>query len=573
MHAGTAVNRFVRWWPFAWSGLLSLLLLGPALLPGYVLSYDMVWVPKLALRSDFLGLGPGVPRAVPSDAVVAVLDDIVPAQLLQKVVLLGGLMLLAWGAIRLVGGSPVARGVAASLAIWNPFVVERLHLGHWPVLLGYAAVPWLVVQVRHARERGRIPLVLFWLVPIGSLSASAGIVTGLVVGVVGMGRRPDALWGRLVSLAVAANAPWVVAGLLHLPRHGALVGTEFFALHSEGALPAPLAALTWGGIWNAEVVPGSRATVLAWVGLVGLAALGAIGVRAGCRLLGRDVTVRLGILWLAGYAIAVIGWLAPGVVDRMASAVPGAALFRDGTRYLGLCLPLVLCAVAAGADLLSRRPAIRAARVAAAGGCVLLPLMVLPDAAVGIGRQLVSVTFPSSWGPARAVLASAEQSRPGDLLVLPFTSYRAPDWNGGRKVLDPLGRFLTPNYLASDRLTVSGRAASGDDPRVPRVERALRDPDPDARAADLATLGIGYVVRDRTVAAAPDEVALPSGRIIYDDPTLTMVEITLPVSGREVPRSEAVAMVAAWVAFLAGPAIGLLGMARRRSRVRPVREP
>jgi hypothetical protein len=573
MRVGTAANRFARVWPFAWSGLLSLLLLGPALLPGYVLSYDMVWVPKLALRTDFLGLGSGVPRAVPSDAVVAVLDDIVPAQALQKVVLLGGLLLLAFGAIRLVGGSPVAKGMAASLAVWNPFVVERLHLGHWPVLLGYAAAPWLVVLVRRARERGRIPRALFWLVPIGSLSASAGIVTGLVVSVVGMGRRPDIVWTRLVSLAVAANAPWVVAGLLHPPRHGALVATEFYALHPEGSLPAPLAALTWGGIWNADVVPGSRTTVLAWVGLVSLAALGAIGARAGCRLLGRAITVRLGILWVVGYAIAVIGWLAPGFVDRMASAVPGAALFRDGTRYLGLCLPLVLCAVAAGADLVSRRSAIRAARVAAAGGCVLLPLMVLPDAAVGIDRQLAPATFPSSWDRARTVLASADQSRPGDLLVLPFTSYRAPDWNDGRKVLDPLGRFMTPNYLSSDRLTVSGRPAGGDDPRVPRVERALRDPDPDARAADLAALGIRYVVRDLTVAATPDEVDLPSGRRLYEDATLAVVEITVPVTRREVPRSDAMAMVAAWVAFLTVPAVGLLGVVRRRLPVRSVPQP
>ena len=61
-----------------WSLALALLLLGPALGPGYVLSYDMVWVPDLALRPDFLGLGSGLPRAVPSDAVVSVLDEVVP---------------------------------------------------------------------------------------------------------------------------------------------------------------------------------------------------------------------------------------------------------------------------------------------------------------------------------------------------------------------------------------------------------------------------------------------------------------------------------------------------------------
>ena len=70
----------------------AVLLLGPALGRGYVLSYDMVWVPDLALRPDVLGVGSGLPRAVPSDAVVAVLDEVVPGMLLQKLVLLGALV-------------------------------------------------------------------------------------------------------------------------------------------------------------------------------------------------------------------------------------------------------------------------------------------------------------------------------------------------------------------------------------------------------------------------------------------------------------------------------------------------
>ena len=58
-------------WSLVWSLVLATLMLGPALAPGYVLSYDMVWVPDLALRPDFWGLGSGLPRAVPSDAASA----------------------------------------------------------------------------------------------------------------------------------------------------------------------------------------------------------------------------------------------------------------------------------------------------------------------------------------------------------------------------------------------------------------------------------------------------------------------------------------------------------------------
>ena len=79
-----------------------LLVLGPALGPGFLLVRDMVWVPDLALRADSLGLGSGLPRAVPSDAVVAVLDEIVPGMLLQKLVLVPALAAGGVGAARLL---------------------------------------------------------------------------------------------------------------------------------------------------------------------------------------------------------------------------------------------------------------------------------------------------------------------------------------------------------------------------------------------------------------------------------------------------------------------------------------
>ena len=139
-----------------WSLVLALLLLGPALAPGYVLSYDMVWVRDLAVRADVLGLGSGLPRAVPSDAWVAVLDELVPGMLLQKLVLLGVLLGGTAGIDRLLPRvGLVARLAAVTLWQWNPYVVERLVLGHWPVLVGYAALPWVLLGATRWRATGR----------------------------------------------------------------------------------------------------------------------------------------------------------------------------------------------------------------------------------------------------------------------------------------------------------------------------------------------------------------------------------------------------------------------------------
>src|ERR1700710_858587 len=105
----------------------------PLLKPGFVLRYDMVFVPDLAFRSDFLGLGSGLPRAVPSDALVSLLDELVPGQVREKVLLLGALVLAGSGARRLVPSDNLTAQLAAtSLYVWNPYVAERLGIGHWP---------------------------------------------------------------------------------------------------------------------------------------------------------------------------------------------------------------------------------------------------------------------------------------------------------------------------------------------------------------------------------------------------------------------------------------------------------
>src|SRR5918994_5499946 len=147
-------------WPTVWATVLAVLMLGGALGPGYVLSYDMVWVPDLAVTPDVWGVGTALPRAVPSDAVVALLDTVIPGMLLQKVVLLGSLVAAGAGAAALVGGRSLGTQlVAASLMVWNPFVVERLMIGHWPVLVGYAVLPWLLLVGRRWDVGTRLPVV------------------------------------------------------------------------------------------------------------------------------------------------------------------------------------------------------------------------------------------------------------------------------------------------------------------------------------------------------------------------------------------------------------------------------
>jgi len=550
-----------------WAIALALLVLGPGLGPGYLLVRDMVWVPDLALRSDLLGLGSGLPRAVPSDAVVAVLDELVPGMLLQKLVLLAALSAGGVGAARLLDRDDrpaglVVRLVAVSVYGWNALVAERFLMGAWPVLVGYAVLPWLLVAGRRWRATDRLPKSLLVLAPLGCLSASAGLVTTVAVLASSAGRGRTL---RALLLVAAVNAPWWVAGLLHASSATSdSAAAEVFALHGEGSVPGPLAALTLGGIWNTSVQPGSRTGALGWLALVTLVGLAAVGARSWWRrTAGRDRRTLLGC-WAVGWGLAVLTWAAPGVVGWTSEHVPGAGVVRDGARSLVLCAPLLVVLVAEGVRVLaSKAPVERVAGVALAVGAVLLPVALLPDLALGVSHRVEPADYPAAYDEARRLL----ENRDGDVLVLPLSSYRAPEWNHRHLVLDPVGRYLTPDYVASDVLVIDGVPLSGEDPRVADAATALAEPTADRRSAALAAVGIGAVVTDPTApgGAVPDV----AGETLLDDPALEVVALP-DVVARDVPVTWVVAMAAAWLAFLAPLVLTAWALltARRGSRRR-----
>lgn len=109
---------------------MVLLLAAPLLRPGYLLLRDAVSTPRSYVSANALGLT-SAPRATPQDFAVALASHLVDGGVVVKALLLLGLWLAGWGAARLVATALPAAGaagqfVAITLAIWNPYVAERL---------------------------------------------------------------------------------------------------------------------------------------------------------------------------------------------------------------------------------------------------------------------------------------------------------------------------------------------------------------------------------------------------------------------------------------------------------------
>ena len=555
-----------------WPWLLSLAVCAPLLAPGYVLTYDMVWVPDLTVHRDTWGLGTALPRAVPSDLAVAVVDEVIPGQIVQKLVLLAALGLAGTGAARLcIGRGPVAALAAASLYVWNPFVAERLGLGHWPLLVGYAALPWIVL----AGRRLRADEWAAWSAVTLGLAASAispvGGVLGLLVGLASqVGGEVESRRRRLglvAAVGLAVNAPWLVAGLAY--PGGATsdsAAVERFGAESEGWLGQVGTVLSLGGIWNSEVVPASRDTPIALLGLVSVGVVVIVGWRRRLAVERREAAAFAGLAAL-GVGVALAGRLAPDAVGWLVAHGPGLGLIRDGTRFLpllalGAAIGFGWAAGAAAAGL--RRPLASFAAALA----VVWPLALLPDLGWGLAGDLEPVAYPQSWYDTRQVINELDTG--GDLLALPFTSYRAPTWNDGRPVLDPAGRFFGVSTVVNDDLVVSGQLIEGEDPRAAAVQASLDESSGADLAADLGRLGVGAVVvaTDAGPAGADlsglDRVSAADRLDVYAVPG-DVAPPPEPSAGR------VVAVASAWsvAAGTTAAAIGHLVWIGSRRRIRP----
>lgn len=292
----------------AWAAVLVVAVTWPFMVPGPAFALrDMVVLPDMALTHASLGFGDLPARNVPQDAVLA----LVPAPVLVvRLIVIGAACAAAYAGYR-IGASPFGRAAAMTVAVWNPFVIERLLQGQWSL----AVAAWLMPLIACTGS-----IVAMWvasLTPTGALAA-VSLAT----------RR------RHVIAAVLMCAPWVVAGFVAAGSGTATASSAAaFAPRAEKWVGTLGALLGLGGIWNAEAVPPSRSAGFAVFGVV-------LFVLLSCAW--REVPRRLLVLAAVGFGVAIASWL--GVVGLVVEWLPGAGLLRDGQKWVILAVPAYVSA-------------------------------------------------------------------------------------------------------------------------------------------------------------------------------------------------------------------------------------
>ncbi len=499
--------------------VVTLVLLWPALGRGLLLYRDFVSVPSPVLGPRALATDGAPPRAVPLDAVTALLAPVLPAGMQQQVLLLASLALAGVGvAVLLRHRGVLAAVTGAVVVVWSVYAGERLLLGQAPTLMGWAMTPWLVLATRRTAA---LPSWLFGVVlaampaaltPVGAVQAAVTVLV-LAGGALGGTRQPRAHLVAATAAALLWSLPWLVPALRGATGAGDPGGARAFAV-TAGSPLAVLDVLTGGGVWAGGAQLASRGTVAAVVASLGLTVVGLVGwlhpasAPGVARSRAGRVAVVLAILGIPAAAILAAGPLLGAV--EVAQSVPGVALLRDAHRVLGVSVLMVALGVGCAVGAVGRRAAAgvsqegsggmrtwvgsgpggvvgRSRRVGTALLLVSLAVLGAPDLPARLHAAYRPVVFPAGW--AAAVAAAAGQTA----LVLPWQPIRTQSWAGSQPFLDPFP-------LAHDGLAVSARdlvvVRDGEAVRVGRQDpaQAPRWAAGELRPEDLDAAGITVVV-------------------------------------------------------------------------------
>ena len=500
---------------------LSVIILGAMLLPGYLLTLDMVFVPYMPV-----GVNPDAFSAfVPISYLLHWASVLVPAWLVQKGMLLGLFTAIGYGAFALlpVGPNKVARWFAALVYLANPFVYSRLLAGQWVVLIGYALLP---LVLRRA--------LLFWKkkdstsgVQLGAALAIMGVfsIHFLVMSLYLIGiwfgaallrelaRHKTAsiaktLRASLIGAALffVASAYWMVPALLRKTPIEQRFGIEHWEAFAGGEyrqIGPMLNLVSLNGFWGERTTwaqaflhPQDRSSF--WIAFAVLFLLVIIGAVAGLRApKHREKTTVVLVIGLCAliFSAGVGDTPVRGLNAWLFAHAPFWTGFRDSQKFSGwLALSYAVLGgmgLAFALDFLERR---RFAFVhLLVPMCFAVPFFLGFFMWGGFHGQLKPVQFPAAWYEAKDML-DADPS-PKRVLFLPWHGYLSFAFNDNLVMANPARRFFGEKAIVSRSVEVGDIYDQEQDSTYRELDRMIRENgDPDAVIDFLRKRDIKYVV-------------------------------------------------------------------------------
>lgn len=530
-------TRFRQLLPYAPYLLLAFLVMAPLLAPGFVLSMDMVFTPVLRMPNH-------VDNTWLFYSTLHVVNIIIPADVLEKAVLLSAFIFSGVGAHRLlVAFQPErrwGRAIYAGSVLYqiNPFVYDRLMSGQYGVLLGYALLPWIAVSLlkftREPSRRGALQLTV-WAVVSSIVSIhSLGFIAVLVVAAAIACARDRQKLKRFATLGafglvvfVLASCYWLAPAMTGQGRIADSLSTftntgraAFTTVDVNGLAPLG-SVLGLQGFWQETrglyLLPSEGISAWEWVQGAIFVIVG-IGVWQAWRRQRELAMVASGVAM-----VAVILSLGVGG-DWLAAHLPFYAGFREPQKFVALLCLTYAYFTTWGAVWVRGRLRGRRAQTAAAG-LALLPLIYTPTILWGAYGQLRPVTYPADWSEANRTLNA--QTGADKVLVLPWHLYMSYSFTH-RIIASPAPAFYDRPVVTSDDPELPGVAPQTHDKMRESATRLVTADDHTDLGSKLQALGIGYVLVNKDFDYQDYDYlsSIPGVKLLQDSQTIKLYRLT-----------------------------------------------
>ncbi len=498
------------YWLVALWGGATLLLLWQMLLPGYILSLDMVWTPYTGAH----WASETINNAFPFWALIGALGVVIPSWILQKVVLVGLFVLLLYIPYRFL---PLVQGVwprafAAAVFALNPFVYSRMLAGQWFVLVGYALLPAFfaaLFKFEQTPSRNTAVKLALWLALIGVFSIHL-LYLALGTTVVWLclsWRRIN--WRHLLLAAavfIALSSYYLVPAVMRPTPLEARFDTahfEAFAASVNATVPVMLNVAVLGGYWGEGTAWSyyfvwPQHTKLFWAAAAALAVLIAVGIYVS---VADKRTRRHALFFICIGAAAYITAL--GAADTpfkflntfLYDFVPGWGGLRDSTKIVALLA--VVYALFAGLGLQALAQWLKDK-----GALYVLPMLFMVPACLGLyewggfHKQLTPTFYPVGWEEAYKVIHALPDGE--KVLVLPWHGYLSLEFADQRIVANPARAYFGPEHVIASRSVDAGNVVDQEiDPQYRELDHLLTSsikPDSEVFRSALKAHHISYIL-------------------------------------------------------------------------------
>ena len=497
----------------------TLVVLGPMLLPGYILSLDLVFTPSFHFSytpGDFI-------NSLPLWYLLQGLYAVFPGWVVEKLLLVSLVFTLCYCSLRFL---PVPKRFsvqlfASLLYTANLFVYGRMLGGQWAVLFAYALLPLVLCLAlswtasptykKSVGLAGALALVCIFSLQVFIMGVL--MAAGWALCTVGY-RKPSvttrtklyASAGVFLGALIVCTSYWTIPAMHRsAPIESAFTAEHWtaFAASGNGHVAVLLNIAALGGFWDegdswANYFAWPQQHALFWISCAGLAALVCMGIYS----MWRQGSCRLSIFLILLGALAYILSTGAAATPLQAfniflySHAPFWSGFRDSQKFVAL-LALVYATVAgwgfeAVVSVVRAEKPRMAPYIAALLFCI--PIFFGMFVWFGFARELPAVQYPPSWSRAKAELQAHPEAK---ALILPWQGYFSLGFDRNLIVANPAEQFFGPQAVLSQNVRLGQVYDQSSDPAYLALDHAVRHNNPasgQTMAEFLQGQGVRYVI-------------------------------------------------------------------------------